>query len=361
MATTIGELFSPITIARALEKFGNFADKNTALQQKFDPAADWVRQGESIQWDEHSYSRTLAPASTRQGKAPESTPMSRTRRSATLADFKLEEFIPASSIVDERAFGEGPTVREGAERHVGRVLRNLQTRIALSIEKACAQAFTGTLAINSTAFPGSKVEFADLTYAVSTFDAGAAWATSSTKILSGAAELPKAKDDFRKACGDEIGEIWYNQSVNNELIANTEIQAWLQQTQAGVSVFRRSFAESGGMADVGVWREYNGHHILANGDKVPFIADSRFIAFPMDASLPGLFMARGYGIVPGSGLAMAPSAEAAASICPVRAPSPGWYGYAYQSPNPLGVHVVVGWSGLPIIQFPQAIMYGITT
>ncbi len=354
MSLTWDALFGLETIMTAVQLHAD-QSRNMRLTRLFDTGADSDFAGETASWDELQYPRDLAALVARDAPAKARKPMDRVKRYAGLVTFKEKEFIPADEIAHMRAVGADATVRESAPARVQRVIRGLTNRIGLSIEKLAAQALHGKVQANQTNFPESEVSYADITYAVQTFTSPSGWNNAATKILSDANELPAIKALMEDNAGLPIGRAIFNRGVGTYLLANTEIQAWAQGTIPGVQILEAGQLQR--LGGVPRWEEYNGGHRDSGGTHVKYIQDNKVIFLPDDESAPELVMARGFGTVPArSGAITAASPEQAESIMPRRAPSAGWFGYAYINPDPVGVWVVVGWRGFPIIRNPLALV-----
>ena len=354
MALTWDALFGLESIMTAVRLYAD-QSANMRLTPLFSTGADSDFEGDTASWDELKYPRDLAALVARDAPARARDPMDRVKRYAGLVNFKEKEFIAAEEIAFTRAVGGDATLRESAPARINRAIRGLTNRIGLSIEKLVSQALHGTVSANKTNFPESEVSYADITYAVQTFTSPGGWNNAGTKILSASTELPAIKALMEDNAGLMIGQALFNRGVGTYLLANTEVQAWAQGTAPGMRIMEEGMIRRLGGIDR--WVEYSGGHRDASGNHVKFIQDNKVIFLPDDLSAAELVLARGFATVPAaSGRITASSPSEAESIMPRRASSAGWYGYAYVSPDPIGVWVVVGWRGFPIIRNPEAVV-----
>lgn len=345
MAMSPWDAFKPAQLLRYLEKFPSNA-ANTVMQSKFgrDEAPN-----DLYEWDEITYDRTLAPmtgadaASTRVGK------LSKVHRVHSVAHMKLNTFIDGRRIFfQERAAGE---LRPNATLVVAREMRNLRMRMERTIEYMCAQALTGTLTVNSSTVPGTDTSFTVTYTGVGSFSKSAAWSTAGTKIFS--TDLTTEKINYMRQSGFELRNMWFNNTVGQDLLANTEAQNWLQTTQRGVQVFESGWL--GQMANLS-FTQYDGYYDSDGaGTMLPYIADDN-VVFTTDDSTFSQYCV----LVEGRGLIPREAIGADQSMLATPAPSNGFYAYTTVETDPVGLKLVVGWVGLPVLQFPEIITYGAT-
>lgn len=344
---TIQEAFGVNTINRVITTFAD----NTP-HEKLTPlfVNDDTAEGDVYQWEEFEYSRNLAPVTGPSTGSKALALSSRGLKSTTLAHIKVHKTIDARRLfITER--GLGVTTPDAASL-VAREIKSMMVRVQKTIERLAAMALHGSISVSSATIEDSDVTFT-VTYAVQTFTATASWATSSTKILSGPAELPKLKDDYFKTAGHPLSTLIFNQSVTNYLMGNTEVQSWVQHTARGVEIFDVGMIDQ--MAGL-TWVQYDGNYKDALGTVQKYIEDDKIIGLPDAATRAEyLKMARGYGIVPKS--AIGAQGELLAGLAPQR----GFYGYTTLFDDPVALKTVVGWVGLPVITFPSIVVVGDTT
>lgn len=359
MALTLDQLFGLESLASMITLFADQSPR-TRLQSLFPEDPSFACDGDTVKWDELTFGRGLAPFVARDGKAATMEGQDVTVRHAGLATIKMKEFIPASEIVYQRGLGNGSNVRETAPARVTRAMRGLMNKLILTKEKLCADALAGSITIDAATYPGSEVTYPAVTYAVQTFTAGASWATAGTKILSSATEILAIKRAMRENAGDDVSRLLFNAKTATYLLGNTEIQGWLQTTMPGISVFQSGqLGAQGGAGGIPGWEEYDEGYKPDGGSYTRFLADDKFVALPRDPETAGLVMATGYGIIPArSGLLTGRSAE---QLMPERASTPGFFSYAYVDVDPVGVWLVVGWRGFPIVRRPDGIIFGDVT
>ena len=338
---TLQEAFGIRNLNRVVETFA--MQKAGELQTYF--PEDNI-DGEIYEWDQLDFPRDLAPITGPDAPSKNIGELAKSHKLTTLAHVKLNKRIPGRRIfLMERGLG---SLRPDAEGHVAREIKDLKFKIDKIKEWLCAKAFTGSIVVNSANIPGTDVTFT-ITFAVQTFTKTTSWATSTTNILSDANELPKAKNDYSNTVGFPLETAIFNQSVMNYLIGNQEFQAWAQHTNLGLEVMREGRIGRFGGID---WHQYDGNYKPVGGSVTKFIADSKVIFLPSKAEYQQyLVMAQGKGMIPQGAIG------SVSDMLMSPAPNSGFYGYATVETDPVVLKVIVGWVGLPIIVYPDVVMY----
>ncbi|GIW60233.1 MAG: hypothetical protein KatS3mg087_1299 [Patescibacteria group bacterium] len=333
------DLFRPQNLNLFIEKFATFEART-----KF---ADLYGQDTTdvdfYSWDEISYPRELAPFTHGDAPAVRLDLMGKTHRATSIAHILVDKFISGRKIFfQERAPGE---LRPNAMAVVASEIRDMMNRISRSIEYLAAKAFTGSLTVNSSTVPGSSVSFT-LTFAVQTYTPSASWATPTTKIFS--SELHTLKRDFVRTSGVPLRHIIHGTNVEKYLLQNDEAQAWLAATQRGVQVFDTGLLGNA----VGVSFEAYDHVYTLNGTVTPYLGDNAIVGFTDEALVRQYCkLVLGKGLIPRGAFGTSPDQL----VTP--APSYGFYSYVVPEFNPVGIRVFVGWAGVPIITYPELIVY----
>lgn len=349
MARTLEDLFGVNTLSGLVQLFAQGTAKNNTFASLFERRPEYVVRGnDTVGWDEISFTRKNAGFVDRDGNPVPTDPISKTKRSTSLASIKLSRTIKASELLRERELGtlNSPVI---ARSVIGRNVKELTEMIQRSINTMCADALQGSIAFDATKYPYGEIVLPTVTYGVNTFTATASWGTAGTKILSGSAELPSIRTTMREACGEEPQRVIQAEAVQRYLLGNTEIQAWLQTTMPGLRVLSEGAIEAaGGIGGIPMWKTATDHYIDADGSVAYNLSGDKLIAL---AGEPMLVLAEGHGVIPNSAI-LAPRAE---DLMPSFAPTPGFYSYAVADPRTGNIEVIVGWNGFPILLDPTRI------
>ena len=338
------DLFKPQQMVKLIEKFPS--DEQTQFWKSLVSTDE--APNDIVEWDEIQYDRGLAPFIGQDAPSQRQPMLSKTHKQHTVAHIKMDSFISGRRLFfQERAAGE---LRPNAMLVLARELRNLRMKIDRSIAYLISQMLTGTITVDNTTVPGSEVSFTVTFNGVGTFTPSASWATATTKIFS--TDLRNAKRDFVRQSGFRLNEVLFNTSVGGYMLNNDEAKAWLTQTQRGVQVFEAGMLGSA----VGLNFTENDSYYDKSGTLTPYIGDNKVFMLPSrDTIRQYAVLYEGRGLIPRDAIGSSPNQL----LSP--APSPGYYTYAKSVDNPAGVQVVVGWVGLPVLTFPELVMYGDVT
>lgn len=353
MASSYQQLFGVRNLSGLVEAFGKEEQLDSMFQALFMRGGTETSESDEADWDEVQLARHLAPARGAQGDWPSSQGTVTINRKSECMHVKDSTFILGAKLFKERAAGE---LTANAEAKVRRELRNLVKKIRKTIEYASAHSLNGSLVVNTTNVPGSSQAFT-VTYGVNTYAASADWKTASTAVVS--SELPAAKRDFVQTSGLQPARIICDGTITAALAANTEAQALMSDATKDAMLRASSEFQGAQFENLRLgglqWLANEAGYVPEGGSFTKYIpaTDDAFM-LPGDEDLPDvLAMHLGRGIVPGS---LSGPAEAGADLV-MPAPTYGFYAYAERSVHPKapGIHLNVGWVGLPVVQFPSGV------
>lgn len=330
-----------------VEKFGSLKHDMFA-QELFSQGAD-LNPDENdakqiVSWGDYTMSRKPAPFTG--------------ARSPAVAEEGMDEQVNTSPCADIRVASQPFPVdmlssRAAVQNWLAAQIRNLRKRIAISKELFAWQALKGTVALNSTTVPGSKVSIA-WSQATTTLTPAAAWSTAATKIIS--SELPAFAQTYHDACGSQIRRFLIDREVKKYIRQNTETLAFVSNDPnpkgrllAMETVMGPGF--SGFELDEYKFDVHSTKYDKS-GTLTKYLGDNQLIALPSDDEL-GMVLGRaeGYGAIPREAIGVDPLSMGG------RAPNRGFYMYAYTTPNPAAVILVLGWKGLFVLVHPEAVGY----
>jgi len=354
MATPYHRLFGLRSLNGMVRAFDKETRLNTMFQDLFrEKGRQMETEGtdETIEWDETQLSRSLAPIVGRDSPHPMRQNTVTINRTSSVAHIKEGKFIHAHKLYGERGPGE---LKANAELFVDLQIRDLVKRAKNTIEYLSVNTLNGTVTVNPTTVPGSKVTFT-IAYAPNTYTATNSWATLATRISS--QEIPALKQDHLQASGLLPRRALIGGTIQGNIAGNTEFQN-LMRDRLGPEVAQSAgtlFGQALGGFELGdlTWDVNEAGYVPDGGVFTRFIpATDDLFLLPADEDLPDVLgMALGLGLVPGNDVG--PADMAAELIRP--APQRGFYSYAVRSLNPLGVWIYVGWVGMPLLVFPSGL------
>lgn len=355
MSSAFQQLFGIQTLSGLVVAFGAEESMDNMFQALFRRGESMTEDGDEATWDEVQLDRHLAPVRGENGLWPSSQNTVTINRKSTMAHVKDSTFILGSKLYKERSPGD-IQLRPNAQAKVAFELRNLVKKVRKTIEYMSANTLNGTLTVNSTNIPGTTQSFT-VSYSPNTYAASANWKNQATGIVS--SEIPAAKRDFMQTSGLQPRRVIADGTITAAMAGNTEVQALM--SPAMKEAFARGSSPLQGAAfqnfELGnlMWLANEAGYVPEGGSFTKYIpaTDDAFM-LPGDEDLPDvLAMAEGRGMVPGT--LSGPASAGAELVMP--APTYGYYAYAERSthPNPPGIHLNVGWVGLPILKFPSGV------
>jgi len=338
------EAFSPRTLSKTVELYRDHAIKAQKLQGLFREDSSDVT-GDLVEWDEIQFPRGLAPFVDGDGVSIRKKQLKKTKRSTTIAHIKLNKHIGGRKLfITENAPGE---LQPNANAVIAREVVDMVNCVLRTKEWMAAQAFTGSIVINDTNVEDSELAFT-VTFAVNTFTPTNSWALPQTRILSDSTELPSLKGAYTDDTGEEIERLIFSRNVETALLGNTEIKDWAAKTDRGVNIMELGRIQTAGGVN---WEKYDRSYVNSSGTVTPYIASGYAICLPsVGAYSEYLVYAIGQGLIPKS--AIGASSDGLIGVAP-----PGLYQYAMLTDEPVGVKLFVGWSGFPIIKYPNIVVY----
>lgn len=344
MPVTINNLFGLDQMGESVDLF-RLAKGSLRLQELFTPEECY---GDVYRFDREDFEMALPPvvggrdSASIAVKAHDKQP-----EYISLAHFRISKTLSSASLFTTRAPGE---LTDNAVGEIAKIKEGHVQRLQLGIEALCAQAMRGAYAITPANFPDSQVSFS-FNRAVTNLTAqSASWATNSTEIVSD--DIQDWKRDLKTA-GSQLDHLIFNKKITGYLLNNTEIQAFITQTQRGVSTFESAqFARMGG---VNTWEEYEGWYKPEGGSVTQFVADDEIFALPNEQTRRKHFrLIQGFGEIPNEAIGSGGGAPAGA----VKASTPGIFQFALPTGgDPAGIKIVSGWYGIPLIKIPTVMGY----
>ena len=349
--TPYNRLFGLRSLNGRVEAFASPATDSMLFTSKFKRGRTLAAEDGTLEWDELTFGRGLAPVTGHKARFPNMDPLTIVNRKSAVAHLKRSKVLDPYKLWYERLPG---TLRPGAAAYVELELRDMVNEINRTVEYMAAESLRGTLTVNAANIPGSSQAFT-LTYSPNTYTASAGWATATTGILS--SEIPAMKIDFEQTCGLSPRQVIIGSTVEGYMTGNTEITT-LARTQLGERLVTQTGVMNGpllGGLQVGNldWTITEGGYVPAGGSFTRYLPTTdEAIALPADNELPDVLgMASGRGMIPAQ--EFGPASAAANLLRP--APSEGFYSYAKLTEDGHAVKLFVGWVGLPVVLRPQAV------
>jgi hypothetical protein len=345
------DLFLPMTMTTAVRRFSEAADQRI-YSAEFERGEKLSPLGDSVHWDETRFSRDLAPL-----EGPESPSQSKPKlqhkvRTGVMVDIKHHVDIKARDLRLMRQVGSDSA--QPAQK-ISDELKDLTTMVDQTKEFIAAKALVeGVVTLGSV--PNSNLT-GTLTYPIATLSALAAWNLVATKIRS--SEIPAIRKDYRRKSGFHAKRAIANEAVDGFITQNTEISTFSAETLAG-RVLANSWVEGGSIALLAglQWQFTDSHYALdatpdtiadtfdaANTDKIAILA-------PLEMSRSVYAVAEGLVDIPVSGPRFGSTGGATGMTQAVR----GFYAYAEQVFNPVGIRIYVGWKGLYILKMVNGVL-----
>lgn len=356
--TSLERLLGMRTLAGLVEVFAREEANSRAAVQLFEQGAqrlDPLVDG-SFEWDEVSFGRHLAAVQGRGAPSIAVTPLNRVVRSSAPAHVgPVSVFIPAHRLHSQRGDGE---LLPNAPAVIAREMRNLAKLLGNTKEYLAMRALFGTVTVSNATIPGTTAPFT-LSFGLNTGTATSSWATASTPIVS--SELTNMKLDYMQAIGMNGRIALTTQTVVDYLRGNSQILNLLQQTygqqlaRSAAELFSQSAMEGLELGGLN-WRVTEEGYVPEGGSFTRYIPATDKIALLPEVSALGdvLGQAEGYGLIPALGGDVL-AAEGAA-FATRQAPGRGMYAYAVRTVDPLGVKLIMGWTGIYVILTPNGIL-----
>jgi len=349
------ELFGIRSLNGKVEAFGQDSLRTRVFTSVVDKGRDLGAEDGTLEWDEKTFSRSLAPVVGHDSPFPERQLLQTINRRSAVAHIKESKIIPARKLYYERESGG---LRPNATAVVEEELRDLTNRLAATVEYMASNTLQGSLVVNAANIPGTTIPFT-ITYTTNAYTAANSWATAGTGILS--AEIPALKQDFEQFCGFVPTQVLIGSTIEGFIVGNTEVTT-LSRNQLGDRFVTQSGVLNGpmlgGLAVGGLtWDVTEGGYTPDGGAFTRFLPTTdRGIVLPADSELGEVLgLAQGRGFIPQSNLVSDANATSQVAAMVRPASQMGFYTYATRVDNPAGVRIYAGWVGLPILLRPAAV------
>lgn len=295
-------------------------------------------------WDELSKTRRRAPIQVRGAPAQRVDLLSRTQRSAAVADIFISKSLKAADIEYLRRPGSASDA--GAQAMINDELEDMNEIIDNTVEHACMSVARGSWSVNqstsTTAVKSRGVNFT-LTFAVTALDSGAAnsgpgsWATASNKIYT--TGLTAVMDKMENVAGMTPTRAIHNRATEDLLLQNDEVKAFLGEQ------YKTQLLRSGHISNIrGI--EFNPYNSGDDdgGSFAKYWSNNHVLFLP--ESTRHLELLEAGALVPAG-----PGSDQLVMA------SPGKYSYARVTHNPVGIELFVGYRFIPINKYPEQFIY----
>lgn len=299
-----------------------------------------VEGGEAI-FDEIVMSRRTAGITGPADRYPTGALTGRIPRKFTMFHLKEHRFIPWDRLFYERAGGQ---LLPNAAAQIAIEQRDALQVLQVTWERICAAMMHGS--VDTSTFENSTVSVTVTVTGINTYTYSTDWSGASAKIRS--SEINLLKTDYRASAEEEPGLVVCNSTVENYILANTELQSFTTEFMG------REFVEADYVEKLRLgkmeWIVDEAGYTPTGGSRTKFVSDKKALVLPPRQKLGGaLRLFLGYGSIPegayGSGTLR-------------RAPTPGLYSFAQPS-NILitgeGVDLFTGFVGFPAIVCPRKV------
>lgn len=349
-------LFLPQSLATAVRRFA--AEVEDPYLAEFEAGERLEPPGDAVHWDEVRFTRDLAPMVPPDSPSHARPSMKRTVRSGVLVDVKTHVDLSAREIAAMRAAGaDSPRPAE----KISDELANLTRSIMATKRYLAAQALVAG-SVDLSAVPNSQLT-GTLSYPIATASAAAAWSTTTTKIRS--QEIPTMRQTYSRKAGLKADRALALKSVEEYLIANDEVSNYGANSLGG-AILTSAFADGSAPRFGGLtWFFADPHYALDSApdtevDSLSGANADKIVVLPEASARRDVFaIAEGLTYVPASvpRFGDASPAGAAGMFQAER----GFYAYAEQLANPVGVRLYAGWKGLLIVKLVNGVLSFDTT
>lgn len=305
-------------------------------------------EGTLAKWDEVVGSRHLAPVVGSEEPAPRQANKAKTTKTSAMAHVRVSKFISGDRLFDDRAPGK---LVPDAEAVIAEELMDLNNLIGNTKEFLCASALLGTITVSSATVPGSTMTFT-VSFSPQTINATNSWASSGTKIIS--SELKTIKKTYKDTSGFNAAEVIIDPDIESYLQGNNEAKGFVANALGANFLLGGTLdgAALGGLRFGGLsWQVTDGVYKPEGGLVTRYKTGDKAIFLPSAAQQREVLgWVEGYGKVP-AGPVFTPGGRGAVR----QASSRGNYAYAMTSGDPVGIKLIAGWVGLPVLLNPNGV------
>ena len=307
-------------------------------------------RGHTASWDEVRFHRHLAPVTGPDSPHPRAKRLPSRKRECVMATVKVYKDLPGSALWLERAPGFNMA---DAEHVISRELEDLAQTIANTREYLAMGALLGRIEVSEQTVPGSEIAFT-IEFGNRSARALNQWADPNTKIRSG--ELIRLKRLFKDEAGVNAGFALTEPGIEGQLVRNAEVKPFLRGKQAEAVLKNLTLTGTNpqwdGLAGL-AWRFTDGTYKPEGGPVTRYFPRDTVVVLPEAPRLKAVLgYAEGVTHVPdGARFSLVPDAGPR-SFRPVR----GFYSYAVPMSDPFGIRLYAGWTGLPVVLDPGAVL-----
>ena len=309
--------------------------------------------GDHASWDELALKRHLAPVTGPDGSHKNVEVVTRGVRGSTMACVKLKKRIPGSRLFRERSAGSDVA---NAELVVAEEIAELWKLVRKTRNYMCAQTLLGTLTVNAANVPGTDYPFT-IAYAVNAQSSATSWAGGAPTILQDIAVLMQS---FIGSCDLEPAIAVTNDAVQGYLANDARITQLiqfargddgLQDSPVNPALFKKAM-----LAGMEWLVSYSGYTPVG-GARTRFLqagADAdRVVILPSRDELSDVLRLYEGTLTKPSG--SGPYGGSERDYGGIEQTQPGSYGFSKVDEEGTGLNVYVGWCGLPVLTFPEAV------
>ena len=343
--TTLDDVLSIDTLTFLVKTFATQRDDHAVGKLFAKLGRPLKPKGETASWDEVRYHRHLAPVTGRDSPHPQVRRLGSQRRECVMASIKVYKDLPGSSLWLQRAPGFDMA---NAEQVIAMEAEDLAITIANTREYLATGALLGRIEVSEQTIPGSEIEFT-VEFGNRSARALNPWTDPNTKIRSG--ELIRLKRLFKDEAGMKAGYALTEPGLDSQLVQNQDVKPFLTGKQAENLPLTGTSPAWDGLAGL-AWRFTDGTYKPEGGQVTRYFPKDTVVVLPEAARLRDVLgYAEGVTYVPdGARFTLVP--QAASAVRPVR----GFYSYAEVMDDPFGIRIYAGWSGLPVILDPGAVL-----
>ena len=350
MATTpLDDLLSVDTLTGLIKTFADQSDNRSCSALFSRHARPLLPLGDSVSWEEVSYSRHMAPVSGPDSPHTRAKRLGKRKRSSAMAWVKAYKDLPASHLFLEPAPG-GDT--SDAEAVLAVELEDLANLIANTREFLACGALLGSIDVNPQSVPGSDLSF-QVRFGNLTANAQALWSDPATNIRS--EELKRLKQLYKDGSGLRLELAITEPDVEGYLVQNLEVKEFAKEPFSAAILQQLPLTGESAAWNrlAGIhWRFTDGTYKPEGGAVTRYFPQGKVLALPGEARLAQVLgWAEGKVHVP-AGPVYGDAAGALRSLRELR----GAYAYAEIRTDPVGVRIYAGWHGLPVVLNPSAVL-----
>ena len=306
--------------------------------------------GEVATWDEVRFSRHLAPVVGRDGPHPRAALLAPRKLQCAMASIKVMKDLPVPHLFFDVAASESAV--EHGLRVLMEELQDLANLIANTREWLAAHALQGRIEVSEHTLPGSEIAFT-IEFGTGRADAVSSWADELTRVRSH--ELIVLQRRFKGQAGVSPGVVLAGADVEGYLIKNLDVRG-LAVARLGPAILRGKDKDGknpwdglGGLS----WRFMDGAFRPEGGPVTRYLQKDTLVVLPPAEQLRSVLgWAEGRVFVPKGPLTTTDLRHAVDLIQEQR----GAYAYAEVRTDPVGIRIYAGWTGLPVVLNPDAVL-----